>query len=213
MNIKRYQKQICFVLALFIAGAFVGLVSRSQKVEAKVLKTQKELAGEVLRFHVLANGDSEEDQALKLKVKNGVLDYMKAKGQKSQSLAETKEWMEQHLEELAQTAVEIVAKNGYEYPVTARLTSSYFPDKSYGDVTFPAGTYEALRIEIGEGAGRNWWCVLYPNLCFTDATCQVVPKEGKEELKEVLQDDEYEMVTSTSQFKIKWFFFGDDKEN
>ena len=75
------------------------------------------------------------------------------------------------------------------------------------NITFPSGKYEALRIEIGEAKGQNWWCVLYPNLCFIDAVHAVVPEEGKRELKEVLEEDTYEMVTATSRFKIGWFFF------
>ena len=80
----------------------------------------------------------------------------------------------------------------------AKLTKSYFPQKTYGDVTFPAGEYEALHIEIGRAKGHNWWCVLYPNLCFVDATNAVVPKKSKEKLKSVLDEEEYEMVTATS---------------
>ena len=74
---------------------------------------------------------------------------------------------------------------------------------------FPKGRYEALRVELGDGVGRNWWCVLYPNLCFTDTTCAVVTDEGRQELEHVLTEEEYEMVTATSDFKIKSFFFGD----
>ena len=87
------------------------------------------------------------------------------------------------------------------------MTFCDFPDKTYGDVTFPAGRYEALRIEIGRAEGHNWWCVLYPNLCFLDSVHAVVPEEGKEELRQVLTDEEYEMVTATTYFKVKWFFF------
>ena len=87
------------------------------------------------------------------------------------------------------------------------MASCDFPEKSYGDITFPAGEYEALRIEIGESKGQNWWCVLYPNLCFIDAVNAVVPQEGKEELKQVLEEDTYKMVTATTPFRIKWFFF------
>ena len=83
-------------------------------------------------------------------------------------------------------------------------------DKRYGDIIFPEGNYEALRIVLGKGNGHNWWCVLYPNLCFTNATCAVVDEDGKKELKEALSAEEYEMVTATSEFKIKWFFFGKD---
>ena len=84
-----------------------------------------------------------------------------------------------------------------------------FPEKKYGDMTFPQGEYEALRITLGEAAGHNWWCVLYPNLCFLDKTCAVVSDEGKEDLKGVLTDEEYQLLTDNKELKVKWFFFGD----
>ncbi len=90
------------------------------------------------------------------------------------------------------------------YRANAAVTTCYFPDRTYGDVTFPAGNYQALRVVLGRQNGHNWWCVLYPNLCFTNATCAVVDEDGKkEELKEALSAEEYEMVTSSSEFKIK----------
>ena len=107
---------------------------------------------------------------------------------------------------------ERLEKEGYDYLAKAEVTTCYFPDKRYGDVLFPEGWYEALRIRLGEAEGHNWWCVLYPNLCFTNATCAVVSEDGKKELKKALTAEEYEMVTATSDFKIKWFFFGDASE-
>ena len=128
------------------------------------------------------------------------------------SAKETKEWASLHLGEIEEISQSVIVKEKFDYNVTAELTTDDFPQKTYGDVTFPAGKYEALRINIGEAKGHNWWCCLYPNLCFTDAVNAVVPEEGKEELKHVLNDSEYEMVTATSNFKIKWFFFGDGGE-
>ena len=81
-----------------------------------------------------------------------------------------------------------------------------FPDKTYGDITFPAGWYDALRIRIGKAQGHNWWCVLYPNLCFMDSVHAVVPKEGQDELQSVLTDEEYAMIVKGTPVKIKWFF-------
>ena len=181
---------------------------QSVLVEAKVEKTQEKLAEEVLRFHVLANSDSEEDQQLKMKVKEAVIAYMKRELPNAESVEETKEWTGSHEKELEEVAGRVISEEGYTYPVKAELTESYFPQKTYGDVTFPAGEYEALRIEIGKAKGHNWWCVLYPNLCFVDATNAVVPKKSKQKLKSVLDEEEYEMVTATSKFKIRWFFFG-----
>lgn len=168
--------------------------------------TQQKLAEEVLRFHVLANSDSEEDQALKMKVKEAVLSYMKEEFPDAKSADETKNWVRNHETDFEKVAEKVIRNEGYHYPVKVELTTSYFPDKTYGDVTFPRGNYEALRIEIGKAKGQNWWCVLYPNLCFIDAVHAVVPEEGKEELRTVLDEEAYEMVTATTKFRIKWFF-------
>ena len=93
------------------------------------------------------------------------------------------------------------------YRAQAKVTSCYFPDKRYGDIIFPEGEYEALRITLGSGKGHNWWCVLYPSLCFRDAANAVVPNEGKEKLKHVLTEEEYSEITAGTEFKISWYFW------
>lgn len=196
------MKKVCILAGILMAFLVTGIA-----VNVKKDKMQKELAEQVFRFHVLANSDSKADQELKLKVKDRILSYMKEELPESDSVDTTKKWAKSHTKELEEVATEVVREEGYDYRVKASVLFCNFPDKSYGDVTFPAGRYEALRIEIGEGGGQNWWCVLYPNLCFFDAVHAVVPDEGKEDLKKVLEEDTYEMVTSTSRFRIKWFFF------
>lgn len=196
------MKKVCILAGILMAFLVTGIA-----VNVKKDKMQKELAEQVFRFHVLANSDSKEDQDLKLKVKDRILSYMKEELPESDSVEMTKEWAKSHTKELEEVAAEVIREEGYDYSVKASVLFCNFPDKSYGDVTFPAGRYEALRIEIGEAQGQNWWCVLYPNLCFIDAVHAVVPNEGKEDLKKVLAEDTYEMVTSTTRFKIKWFFF------
>lgn len=208
------RTSVCMAVSILIAGIATGMLveQRIQKVEAKVSSVQQKLAGEVLRFHVLANSDREKDQNLKMKVKERVISYMKEQLPNAESVEITKAWTRSHAGDLEKVAQEVVWEEGYTYSVKAELTTSYFPDKTYGDVMFPAGWYEALRIEIGSAQGKNWWCVLYPNLCFLDAVHAVVPEEGKRELETVLEEEEYEMVTATSKFKIKWFFFGEDDD-
>lgn len=196
------MKKICATVGVLIAILITGLL-----VNAKKNEMQDELARQVFRFHVLANSDSEEDQALKMKVKEEIITYMKQELPESDSVETTKKWARENLSQIEEVAERIIAEEGYEYPVKAEVTTCDFPDKSYGDITFPAGEYEALRIEIGQAKGQNWWCVLYPNLCFIDAVHAVVPDEGKEDLKEVLEEDTYEMVTTRTRFKIGWFFF------
>ena len=125
----------------------------------------------------------------------------------------TKKWAESHLNDLILVADEVLEREGMDYQADAHVTKCCFPEKKYGDMTFPQGEYEALRITLGSGKGHNWWCVLYPSLCFTNATCAVVDEDGKKELKEALSAEEYEMVTAASEFKIKWFFFGNSDKN
>lgn len=211
MNIP--GKYIRIMLAVLAGLLLTGGVVRVRAVETKVQETQEHMADEVLRFHVLANSDTKEDQNLKMKVKDQVIGYLEeTMGPETESLDETKEFVKAHIPEIEKEAKKIVEQEGYSYPVKVRLEKTDFPEKTYGDVTFPAGTYEALRIEIGNGDGKNWWCVLYPNLCFIDTVHAVVPEKGKEKLQNVLTDDEYDMVTATSRFRIRWFFFGDRKD-
>ena len=196
------MKKICVLAGILISLLVTGIV-----VNTKQSRMQQDLAKEVFRFHVLANSDSEEDQALKMQVKEAVIAYMKEEIPSSDSVEMTKEWAKSHLDAIVNLAEAVLLEEGYAYEVTAEVTTCDFPEKTYGDITFPSGEYEALRIEIGEAKGQNWWCVLYPNLCFIDAVHAVVPEEGKKDLKKVLEEDTYEMVTATSRFKIGWFFF------
>ena len=196
------MKKICV-----LAGILIAMVVTSLAINEKKSQMQEELAGEVFRFHVLANSDSDEDQALKMQVKEAVISYMKEEIPNSDSAKKTKEWARGHLSAIVNLAQAVIYEEGYEYEVMAEVTTCDFPEKTYGDITFPSGEYEALRIEIGEAKGQNWWCVLYPNLCFIDAVHAVVPDKGKKELKKVLEEDTYDMVTATSRFKIGWFFF------
>lgn len=196
------MKKICVLAGILISIVVTGFV-----VNARQSRMQQNLAEEVFRFHVLANSDSDEDQALKMQVKEAVLSYMKEEIPESDCVETTKEWARSHLNAIVNLAEEVIREEGYTYDVMAEVTTCDFPDKTYGDITFPSGEYEALRIEIGEAEGQNWWCVLYPNLCFMDAVHAVVPEKGKKDLKKVLDNDTYDMVTATSRFKIGWFFF------
>ena len=133
---------------------------------------------------------------------------MKSEIPDSSSVKETKQWAREHLDKIEEISGKVIEREGFDYPVQAKVCWCDFPDKSYGDIVFPAGRYEALRIEIGAAKGHNWWCVLYRDLCFTSAVNAVVTDDGKEELKSVLDEEEYKMVTEPSKFKIRWFFFG-----
>ncbi len=201
---EQYLKWTIVILSLAIAALVTGFFAWKSGLLVRA-QIQEHLAQEVLRFHILANSDSERDQSLKITVRDQVLDYLESEMPKALDVMEAKRWMRRHVDELEALSRETVAANGYDYPVTAAVTTCWFPDKTYGDVTFPAGNYEALRIEIGDAQGHNWWCVLYPNLCFLDAANMVVPEESKIKLQNVLTEEEYAQIT-TADFHIKSYF-------
>ena len=208
---RRKKEAICLGIALICGALLTGLllVQRGMLVEARARRAGQELSREVLRFHVLADSDSPEDQQRKLEVKEALLAYMEEAMPLDADLEETCSWVRENLDSLEQSAEKRLREDGCSDPVRAELVRDYFPEKTYGDGTFPAGAYTALRILIGAGQGHNWWCCLYPSLCFTDAVTAHVPEEEKEELGRVLGEDEYDMITAYSDFRIRWFFFGD----
>ena len=126
---------------------------------------QSALAGDVLRLHVLANSDSEADQALKLEVRDAVLAQAEYYLEGVTSREEAEQRLTEQLRPLAEAGAEVVAEAGYSYPVTVSLEETWFPTKEYEGFDLPAGSYTALRVVIGEGAGQNWWCVVFPPLC------------------------------------------------
>jgi stage II sporulation protein R len=174
---------------------------------------QPQIAQKILRFHVLANSDSEDDQAVKLKVRDAVGTFMQEKLENANSLATSKQIVADNLEVIRQTAEETLQKEGYSYGVTASLSTVEFPEKTYGAFTFPAGEYEALEVVLGEGEGHNWWCVLYPNLCFRGSMYEVVDEESEKELREVLTPEEYADVFNSGHFEIRLKFLEHFRKN
>ena len=160
---------------------------------------QQNIANQIIRFHVLANSDCALDQNLKLKVKNEVVLYMQELLKNCSSKTEAEDILLQHRENIIQVARQVILKQGYDYTVTAKLENIYFPVKVYGDLTFPAGEYEAFRILIGKAEGKNWWCVMYPNLCMINETYSIVPEDSKNQLRHVLSEEEYEDLSSTEE--------------
>ena len=144
-------------MAVFLISGAVSLQNRDQ------------LADKVVRLHILANSDSEEDQALKLRVRDRVLERATELLEQTGDRREAADVLQSHLPELERIAAEEISDCGYEYDVTAAVANTMFPTKEYDGFTLPAGEYLALRIIIGEGNGHNWWCVVFPPLCTTAA--------------------------------------------
>lgn len=121
----------------------------------------------IVRLHVIANSDTVGDQALKLMVRDAVIEYM-AKQEDLDSVEDTRKFLINNKPQLKKIAEGVIASEGYDYSAGVNLGVRYIPEKTYGDITFPAGNYEALNIKLGDGRGENWWCVLFPPLCLLD---------------------------------------------
>lgn len=173
--------------------------------------TQENIADKILRFHVIANSDSVEDQELKMKVKNEVVEYMSVILQSSTSLKQSISIVNKHHDDILALSKNVIAAEGYDYDIKCQVCEMYFPIKTYGDITLPAGKYTAFRITIGEAKGHNWWCILYPPLCFVDASCGVVPDSSKKELQTILTAEEYQSIIDSPPenitFKFKYLTF------
>lgn len=167
---------------------------------------QPAIASKILRFHVLANSDSPADQEVKEKVRDAVGIYLGPLLENAESLEETKQIVNENMSNIIVVAEDTLQKNGFHYEVSAQITHADFPEKTYGSYTFPKGEYEALQIRIGEGEGQNWWCVLYPNMCFRGSVFEVVEEEAKAALREVLAPWEYADVFESGKVKVRFKF-------
>lgn len=154
------------------------------------MQRQDALAQKMIRLHVIANSDSEADQALKLEVRDKVLDFTTTVLQRSADMEDAQARLREELTRIETIAQREIAAQGYDYPVTAQLASAEFPLKEYDGFSLPAGEYMALRLVIGEGEGRNWWCVVYPPLC--TAAAADMPQTA---IHAGLTDDDVSLIT------------------
>lgn len=172
-----------------ISGNFVNIKTDAEnsKNEGKVeVLNYNEVKDSLIRFHVIANSDSDEDQKLKIKVKDEVIDYLYPFLSNSQSLDESREIIKNNMDKVRKIAEQVIKENKYNYDIKVELSRENFPDKSYGNITLPQGNYEAFRIIIGSGQGRNWWCVMFPPLCFVDESkAQVEYDKTEEKIKKI----------------------------
>lgn len=155
---------------------------------------QEGIASEVVRFHVVANSDSKVDQELKLVIKDKITKELEPLLDNVNSIEEARIILADNLTFMENLSNELISSNGFEYSAKASLEYDYFPLKVYGDIALPPGKYEAVRIELGNAKGQNWWCLMFPPLCFVDSTHSVVPDSSKEQLQDVLTEEEYDEI-------------------
>lgn len=177
-----------FTMALFIGLIITGIAMQY------IYTVKADIAKSFVRLHVIANSNSQGDQDLKLKVRDSIVEHLKDKLKEANSTEETKSIIKKELESIAKAAQEEIFANDYNYAVTVSLGNYRFPTRSYEGAMLPAGNYDALRIIIGEGMGENWWCVLYPQLCFTSIQSGTLPEESRQKLKNVLTEDEFNII-------------------
>lgn len=200
---NKNQKLIIGIIALTIGLICTYLLSPEVREKDNM---QREIAEKIIRFHVRANSDSDEDQALKLVVKDKVVDYLSESMKSSDSKKDSTNYINTHIDEIIKIAEDAIKEEGYNYSVNAYMTKEFFPTKTYGDVTIPCGEYDAFRIDIGETSGQNWWCILYPPLCFVDGSYGIATDESKTLLKNILDEDEFEYISNMSSSEIGFDF-------
>lgn len=177
------MKNIKFIFSLALIISFIYMVSfHSNSQEAYM-----NLKDGIIRLHVKANSDTEEDQALKLKVRDRILKETAPLLEKSESIEETRAIVKENLDNIKSIAEEVIKEEGKDYKVEVNFGMTSFPTRKYGEMVLPAGEYEALLVTIGEGKGKNWWCVMFPPLCFVEMTHGVAA--NTEESLDIVTDD------------------------
>lgn len=195
----KHQSHATLTALLFLS---LLLVTESPRyLQDKSTSTlQQQIATQVLRFHIRANSDTVADQQKKLRIKQSLLEWLTPILSENTSKSETMQCIRKNLPDIRKEATRMAAPE----PVTVTLQKEWFPEKTYGTCTFPEGIYDALRVDIGQAKGHNWWCVLYPSLCFADAMEPSMTEEGEEKLQQVLDEDAYDLLLHPQKLKIRF---------
>ena len=183
------------IIGVAVAAGIVLTTGVALSTRYYAMQAQQDIADSVIRFHVRANSDAPHDQALKMAVKNNVLKNFGPGLRDVQSVEEMRAHFEANMDKIQALAQEEILARGYLHTAKAYLTEAFFPTKNYGDIYFPAGRYEALRIDIGRAGGNNWWCVMFPPLCYIDVTQSEVSQDTRTHLQQLLSDDGYALIT------------------
>lgn len=190
---EHIKKSVLFELAIILGLLISMFISYSSQLES----TCDDIRNSVLRLHVIANSDSTKDQALKLKVRDAMLETGATLFSGSVDVTTAKSVVKSEIDTLEKAAECVLRENGCNDNVHIEIGKSRFPTKTYGNITLPAGKYEAVRVIIGKGEGHNWWCVMFPPMCLPAA-------EGETELEDVLTQDGIDLVSSNPKYEIKF---------
>ena len=201
LNLFKNSKVKMVIILTFLLFVYTSICAVSY---ANYIST--DISNSVFRLHVIANSDTEIDQNLKYIVRDNLLEYMNTLCANCSTKEDAILIAQQNIETFKKIALDTIKNEGFDYSVNVRIGNFEFPTKHYGDISLPAGYYDALRVEIGEAKGQNWWCVMFPPLCFTDVSSGVVPEESKEDLEKSLNDEEFAIVSDNNSLNIKLKF-------
>lgn len=191
-------KKILIILILFITYILLSIFSYSNAVS-------RDISNSVFRLHVIANSNSKEDQDLKYALRDELIKYMNSISENVSSKEEAIKLANENKDEFYAIAKKVISDNGFNYDVNIEIGNFSFPTKTYGDISLPAGFYDALKVEIGNATGQNWWCVMFPSLCFVDVSEGIVPEESKEDLQLSMQEEDYNLISSDEpEYKLKF---------
>lgn len=196
---KSSFKTIFLLIVLLCLFIFINVLSYVKNVSSDLSKN-------VLRLHVIANSDSTKDQNLKYIVRDNIIEYMNTICSNVTSKEDAIKIVSNNLINFENIANETIKQNGFNYTATCELGNFEFPTKTYSDISFPSGYYDALEIKLGSSEGKNWWCVLYPSLCFIDKDSSHLSAESKEKLQNDLSTEEYKLISDNNTPVIKFKF-------
>ena len=192
------SSKILFIFLLLTIYILFFTFSYSNAVSQK-------LSNNIFRLHVIANSNSNEDQDLKYKVRDAIIEYMYSISSNISKKEEAINLVKENIDNFKEIAKKVVYENGFNYDINVEIGNFNFPTKTYGDISLPSGFYDALKIEIGNASGKNWWCVMFPSLCFVDVSNGIVPAESKENLYSNLDTESYNLISSDEpSYKIKF---------
>ena len=197
---QNFFLKLLFIFFLIIIFIFISAKSYSQNMF-------KNISNNFLRLHVVANSDSTEDQILKYKIRDAVIDYMKPYFSNINTKNDALNILNSQKNNINDLATKIATENGYNYPVNVSIGNFYFPTKEYSEIILPEGYYDALKIELGNAKGQNWWCVMFPSLCIIDSNNLSFSESSEQLLQENLSEEELSIISNnntTPNIKIKF---------
>lgn len=195
---KKLKYTIILIILFFIYTSICAV--------SYVTAVSNNISNSVFRLHVIANSDSKEDQELKYKVRDSLIEYMNTICNDAKNKEEAIQIAREHTDDFYKIAKNTIEANGYNYDVTIEIGNYNFPTKTYGDISLPSGYYDALRVKIGNAQGQNWWCVMFPPLCFVNISSGIVPDDSKEELKESMEKESFSIISNQDDNNIKFKF-------